>query len=67
VLANSDGKIARSASDGFDFSAVDQLDVEMAPNLDLLGRHDAHGAVIGRKSLIEHGHRPADRRERSSR
>jgi hypothetical protein len=39
-----------------------QLDIEMPPHLNQLGRQDAHGAVIGGKGLVELGHHPADGR-----
>ncbi len=50
---------------GFSFDLLhlcigEDLDVPMTARIDQLGRHDAHGAVIGREGLVELGHGPAN-------
>ncbi len=39
-----------------------ELDIDMPSNFHQLGRHDAHGAIVGGKCFIELGHNAADGR-----
>ena len=39
-----------------------EVDVQVPPGFDQLGRYDAHGAVVGGKRLVELGHHAADGR-----
>ncbi len=62
MLADLHPEIARPAADPFNFGQGDDLDIQMSPDLDQLGRHDAHGTVVGGKGLVQLGHGPADGR-----
>ena len=62
ALAELHIEIAHVAADALDISQRDDLDVLIARALDQLGRQDAHGAVAGRKGLVQLGHATADGR-----
>jgi hypothetical protein len=60
TLFDLDFEIAWGAFDGFQVCVSDQLDVHVPADLDQFGRDDSHGAVVGRKGLVQLGHDPAD-------
>ena len=62
MLLHGNGEVTRLAFDALHVGAGKQLDVQMPPHLHQLGRHDAHGAVVGGEGLVELGHDPADGR-----
>jgi hypothetical protein len=55
-----DLEIALDPGKVFNFSARDQVDVQMPADLDQFGRDDSHGAVIGGKGLVQFTHDAAD-------
>jgi hypothetical protein len=48
--------------DGFDIGVGNKLYIEMPADLDQFWRDNSHGAVVGRKGLVQLGHDAADGR-----
>jgi hypothetical protein len=57
-----DFKMAHVSFDGDDFREGKEFDIEMPADLDQFRRDNSHGAVVGRKSLVQLGHDAADGR-----
>jgi hypothetical protein len=53
-------EIALRAFNFINFSACDQIDVEMPADLDQFGRNNSHGTVIGGKGFVQFTHHAAD-------
>ncbi len=60
MLLHGDGEVAWLPFDALHVGVGEQFDVQMPPHLHQLGRHDAHGAVVGGEGLVELSHDPAD-------
>ena len=59
-LSEGDLEVSLDAREVLNFSARDQVDVQMPADLDQFGRDNSHGAVIGRKGLVQLAHHAAD-------
>ncbi|VBB42355.1 hypothetical protein TRIP_B200495 [uncultured Desulfatiglans sp.] len=59
-LVQGDGEGTLLTRNIHDFSAGDQIDIQMPADLDQLRRDNSHGAVIGGKCLVEFAHHTAD-------
>ena len=55
-------KVTRPAVETIEIGIGDQLDVHVSSHFHQNGTHDAHGAVVGGKGLVQLGHDPADGR-----
>jgi hypothetical protein len=62
MLDNVHGKIAFCSRNILHLTQCEQLDIDMPADLDQFGRDNSHRAVIGRESLVQLGHDPADTR-----
>jgi hypothetical protein len=60
VLEHAHGKIAFGPRDALDFRQGDQFNVVVPADLDQFGGQNSHGAVIGRKGLVQLGHDPSN-------
>jgi hypothetical protein len=61
-LADGDLEVAGLPLDRDQFAVGEQFDVGMLARARQPGRDRAHGAVVGRKGLVQPGHRAADGR-----
>jgi hypothetical protein len=59
-LSKGDLEVSLAPGDLLDFSARDQVDVQMPADLDQFRRNNSHGTVIGRKGLVQFAHHAAD-------